>query len=274
MSDLLSPVNLPPWAVMWGLSFAIYGMCKGLSWKVRTVTAPTWKHAAYLFAWPGMDADTFLAIRNEAISAPKRSEWGFALLKLGFGLGIVCGIVPVLTGRNALLVGWAGMVGIIFTLHFGLFHVLSCLWRRAGAAAIPIMNWPIVSQSVSEFWGRRWNLAFRDLTHRFLFHPLSRRLGPTGSLLAGFLLSGLVHDLVISWPAGGGYGWPTCYFIVQGMAIVVERSRWGRQLGLRRGLNGRLAGVCVIGLPSPLLLHSAFVCHVIVPFLTAIGVVS
>ena len=139
---------------------------------------------------------------------------------------------------------------------------------------MPIMNWPIVSVSLTEFWGRRWNLAFRDLTHRFLFHPLIGRLGAVPALLVGFFVSGLVHDLVISWPAGGGWGLPTGYFVLQGAGIVVERSRWGRELGLGRGLIGRLYCLLLIGLPSPLLFHPEFLNRVIVPFLAAIGAAS
>ena len=87
-------------------------------------------------------------------------------------------------GSLPYVAGWVGMVGIVLTLHFGLFHLLSCAWRSAGVEARPLMNDPLASQSVSEFWGRRWNTAFRDLAHRFLFRPLSARLGPRWGLFA------------------------------------------------------------------------------------------
>src|SRR5205085_6806357 len=130
---------------------------------------------------------------------------------------------------------WVGMVGLVMALHFGTFHLLSCAWRSAGVEARPLMNNPLASQGVSEFWGRRWNTAFRDLTHTFLFRPLTAWLGPAGALLAGFGFSGLVHDLVISVPARGGYGGPTLFFVVQGVALLAERSAAGRRLGLGRG---------------------------------------
>ncbi len=275
--------TLPAWAFMWGLSLAIYAGLKGLSWSARTVPsldgprdpsrrkAPVWKHLGYLFAWPGMDADTFLGDRRSRVRPPELREWMFAAFKLGFGAVLVWIVVPTMAEFDACVIGWTGMVGIVFLLHFGLFHLLSCGWRYAGVAAVPIMNWPIASQSLTEFWGRRWNLAFRDLTHRFLFQPLIGRIGAMPALLLGFFVSGLVHDLVISWPAGGGWGLPTGYFVLQGMGIVVERSRWGRELGLGRGLVGRLYCVLLIGLPSPLLFHPAFLNRVIVPFLAAIG---
>ena len=102
------------------------------------------------------------------------------------------------------------------------------------------MNWPLASVSLGEFWGARWNTAFRDLTYRFLFRPLARRLGPRGAL-SGFLISGLVHDLVISIPAGGDYGGPTVFFLVQAVGIVTERSRFGRFLACETSRGGGLS---------------------------------
>jgi hypothetical protein len=100
---------------------------------------------------------------------------------------------------------------------------------------------------------------------------LVRTLGPRAALLAGFVLSGLVHDLVISWPAGGGYGGPTVYFTVQGLAILGERSTIGRRLRLGRGWRGRTFTAATLALPLPLLFHLPFVTRVVVPFMDALG---
>lgn len=253
---------------MWGLSFSIYVVLKVLSLNMRTRSGPAWKHVAYLVAWPGMDVDSFLTGRPTA--RPAASEWLFAVAKLSLGVVLIRVVVPsVIQFRE--IAGWIGMIGIVFVLHFGVFHLLSCLWRSVGVAAVPIMNWPIVSQSMTEFWGRRWNLAFRDLTHRLVFLPLIHRLGPLRALLLGFVISGVIHDLVISWPASGGWGLPTCYFLLQGAGITFERTGIGKSLGLGRGLIGRLYCWLLIALPSPLLLHHPFIDRVILPFLAVIG---
>jgi hypothetical protein len=252
---------------MWGLALAIYVGLKRLSWVGVRAEAPAWKQAAYLLGWPGMDAAHFLAGHT---SRPSASEWLFAFFKMGWGIVLIWGVVPWIHG-NDLLAGWVGMIGIVFILHFGLFHLLSCWWRSCGIAAVPIMNWPIASTSVAEFWGRRWNLAFRDLTHRFLFAPLVRRVGAVVALLTGFLVSGFVHDLVISVPACGGWGGPTCYFVLQGLGVLLERSKLGRKVGLGSGVAGYVFCLCVILVPSPLLFHRPFVERVILPFLAVIG---
>ncbi len=265
----------PRWGIMWGMAVVIYAGCKWLTWINRLPTsAPPWKHIAYLLGWPGMDVDTFLCGRPERVQVPDLSEWTFASAKLVLGTSLLglAGSVPFKS--SPFLVAWTGMIGIVFTLHFGLFHLLSCFWRSKGIPATPIMNWPLASRNLSDFWGRRWNLAFRDLTSRFLFRPLQPTLGPAGALLASFLISGLVHDLVISVPAGGGWGLPTCYFLIQGCGILLEHSKYGRKMGLNRGLVGRVYCFSVVVLPCPLLFHTAFRQSVIVPFLQALEFVK
>lgn len=259
---------------MWGMSFVIYFALKLLSWSTRGGPAPVWKHLAYLFAWPGMDVDVFLGIRKSRLVLPTTGEWFFAMGKMLLGAALVWLVVPAANGSNALIVGWIAMIGIVLILHCGLFHLLSCVWRNAGIPAAPIMIWPVLSQSLSEFWGRRWNMAFRDLTYKFLFLPLTPRLGPIGAMLVGFVISGLIHDAVISGPAGGGWGLPTCFFILQAAGILFERSRWGKGMGLGRGAVGWMYCVLLIVVPSPLLFHEPFITNVILPFLAAIGATS
>lgn len=272
---MITPANLlgpPRWAIMWSLALGIFGAAKVLTWRQRSVTAPIWKHAAYLIAWPGMDVNSFLTGRP--LSAPRLGDWMFALSKMAVGLALLLAVVPVLPEDQSYLLGWTGMWGIVFLLHFGLFDLMACVWQRVGLRAVAIMNWPVASQSLAEFWGRRWNLAFRDLTARYIFRPLASDRGAVVAMLAGFIASGLIHDLIISVPAGGGYGLPTIYFVIQGLALLIERSRAGRALGLGRGLRGRLAALLVVVLPCPLLFHPWFVCGVMHPFLRWLGLTS
>jgi Membrane bound O-acyl transferase family len=134
------------------------------------------------------------------------------------------------------------------------------------------MNAPLLAQSVSEFWRRRWNTAFRDLTYRFLFRPLNARFGPRTALIAGFVFSGLVHELAISIPAGGGYGGPTLFFVLQVPTIFLERSRLGHAIGLGQGWRGWLLAALVLIVPAGLLFHPPFIRNLVLPFLDAIGV--
>jgi Membrane bound O-acyl transferase family len=269
----LRPPEWPPWLFMWVLAFAIFLGCKWLTWR-RTLFpgTPWWRHAGYLLAWPGLDAKAFLRPRPiRALDRPTAKEWCFAGIKLLLGIVIFWGAARAVPNGRELLLGWAGMAGIVLMLHFGSFHLLSCAWRALGVEARPLMNNPLASTSVSEFWGRRWNTAFRDLTHRFLFRPLTGALGPRRAVLAGFSFSGLVHDLVISMPAGGGYGWPTLFFVIQAAAIFFERSPLGQAHGLGHGWRGRHWTMLVLVLPVCGLFHPPFVRRIVVPFMKACG---
>jgi alginate O-acetyltransferase complex protein AlgI len=268
---IFAPPDWPRWAFMWLLCVALFAGVKWLTWRRTPAPAASLgRHVGYLILWPGLDAAAFL--RGPAVQRPTRSEWLDACVKLALGTVILWGVVRFIPEEVELLRGWVGMIGIVLALHFGPFHLLSCAWRAAGVDARRLMNAPLLAQGVSEFWGRRWNTAFRDLTHRFLFRPLTARLGPVGGLTAGFVFSGLVHDLAISVPAGAGYGEPTLYFCLQVPAILVERSRFGRALGLGRGWRGWLFAAVVLIAPVGLLFHPPFVRNVILQFLLILRV--
>ncbi len=270
---LLVPPTWPRWACMWLLAVAIFAGCKWLTWRRNTwPRVPWWLQVGYLLAWPGLDAAAFLNLRpTPPPTQPNRGEWLFASAKLATGVLLLSLAEWWLPRGNSYLVGWLAMIGLILVLHFGSFHLLSCAWRGVGIQARPLMNWPLAAVGVSEFWGRRWNTAFRDLTHRFLFRPLSAWLGAPAAMATGFLFSGLVHDLVISVPAGGGYGGPTLFFVLQGAALFVERSQLGRAAGLGHGWRGWLFTMLVLLLPVYGLFHPPFVLNIVVPFLQSLG---
>ena len=244
---------------MWALAAAIFAACKLFTWSRNRAGASTSRDAAYLFLWPGMDAKAFLD-RNRRAAPPPIAEWLFAVAKLGLGAALLWIVSP--RTSPPLLQGWVGMLGVIFILHFGAFHLASLAWRRAGVQAEPLMRAPILSASLGELWGRRWNLGFRDIAHELIFLPLSPRLGPGGAALAVFVASGLVHDLVISVPAGGGYGLPTAYFLIQGASVLLERK-------LR--ITSRVFAIAVAVAPIYGLFHPPFVRNVFLPFMKAVG---
>jgi alginate O-acetyltransferase complex protein AlgI len=161
------------------------------------------------------------------------------------------------------------MGGIVLVLHFGLFEILALAWQRSGINAQPLMCQPLRAVSLKEFWSRRWNTAFNQLVHSLALRPLSRRFGMIGGIVGVFLISGLVHEAVISLPARTGYGLPTAYFLLQGLGVVFERSGAGRRLGLGRGIRGWLFMGLVTAGPAIWLFHAGFVRNVILPMIDA-----
>lgn len=78
--------------------------------------------------------------------------------------------------------------------------------------------------------------------------------------MAGFLASGLAHELVISIPAKAGWGLPTLYFLIQwGMLALQKRFA---------SIQGRLPTLAFVILPAPLLFHPPFLTDVMAPMVT------
>jgi len=263
--------RMPAWACMWALAIVIYGSLKWARWwrSPLRLVATAARSLGYLLAWPGMDADVFLAT-DRKVSPPRAIEWVWAIGKTTMGAMLLWVIARRVPGEWSLLQGWVGLVGMVLLAHFGSFHLIALLWRRAGVDAVPIMDNPLVSASLSEFWGRRWNLGFRQLGHELVFRPLHRALGPVGAGFLVFVLSGLIHDLVISMPARGGYGLPTGYFVLQGAGVALERSRAGRFLGLRGGGRGWMFMAILTAGPAYWLFHPPFLRNVVLPFMRVI----
>ena len=92
-------------------------------------------------------------------------------------------------------------------------------------------------------------------------------------MFVAFLGSGLIHDLVISLPAQGGYGLPTAYFVLQALGLAVERSSFGQSLGLGKGFAGWSFTLLVAAGPAFWLFHPPFVTRIVVPFMAAMGAV-
>ena len=265
---------LPAWVFMWLMAFAIFFGCKWLTLGnalERAGQLSPFRSFAYLFAWPGMEARRFLSpeLKHRLSRSAILHTTAIATGRIFVGLFLL--FVIARQASQPLLAGWIGMVGLVLLLHFGFFHLLSAGWRALRVEALPLMNAPLRSTGVSEFWGQRWNAAFNDLALRFVFRPVVRRLGMAGATLLAFFVSGLIHELVISLPAGAGFGLPSGYFLLQGLGVLTERSAAGERLGLGTGLRGRLFTMIVVAGPAFWLFHPPFVREVILPFMQAIG---
>jgi hypothetical protein len=163
---------LQPWVFMWVLSLAIYLSLKWLTWwRVRSrIDHPAWRSVGYLFAWPGMDADTFLNARQRA-PAPAVSKWLWAALETTLGAVLLWAIARFIPPANLLMRGWLGMVGLILILHFGLFQIVALLWQGFGVAAEPIMRSPLRSTSRWRVLGKAVEPRFSSACTRVDFSP-------------------------------------------------------------------------------------------------------
>lgn len=256
--------HIPPWAFMWLLAFALFLGFKWLTYATSNATsAPLPTQLLYLGAWPGLAPDEFSRPLPHA-RRPVGTDWVPPTRLLLIGLALVTLIAPRIS--HPLARGWAGMIGMILVLHFGSFHLLALAYRTLGFDARPIMLQPLRADSLADFWGRRWNTAFAALADKHLFRPLARRVGPRAALVTVFVGSGLLHEAVITLPAGGGYGLPTLFFSIQAGGLLLERHPAMADHPVRRRT---LAWLLLLG-PIGCLFPPVFVERVILPMLDLI----
>jgi hypothetical protein len=264
--------GMSPFATMCCVSLSLYALFKlhVLTQYTRFNDHPGWSDIlAWIVTWPGLDASAFFQTRVVEISA--KWEWLFATAKFCFGGAMLLEIAPAMKVYSDLASGWTALIGIVFLLHFGTFHLAALVWRSCGRDVKPIINSPILATSVAEFWSQRWNLAFRDYASPFLFVPLVRRTNSAVGVLAGYTFSGLVHELAISAPSRGGYGLPTLYFAIQGVVMLIERMADKRGIRLTRGLRGWVWTAVVTAPAACLLFHPPFIRAVVLPVVDLIA---
>ena len=261
-----------PWVCMCLVLVSLFAACKWLTlgW-IRNLRAAGWRAFAYCVAHAGMDARPFLD-RNRAPARPRTAEWAEASIKTALGIVTLVFGTALASRAGDVAAAWVGFAGLILAVHFGVLHLIPLIWRSAGVDARPIMNAPARAKSLSAFWSNGWNVAFSSVANTHIFAPLMRRFGMMPALYASFAVSGLVHELAISLPAGGGWGLPTFYFLIQAAGVLIERSHLGRVLGIRTGLRARVFLWTFVFAPLPALFHRPFMETVMAPLLRAMGV--
>ncbi|TVU35764.1 hypothetical protein EJB05_17667, partial [Eragrostis curvula] len=92
---------------------------------------------------------------------------------------------------------------------------------------------PLASASLNDFWGRQWNLMAVDVLRASAYDPVRARWGRDAGVLAAFLMSGGLHELLyfymtLRWPNGEMLR----FFILHAVFQIAERR--AREAGLWR----------------------------------------
>ena len=104
--------------------------------------------------------------------------------------------------------------------------IVTIPWLPSGRLMpVPHHN-PFAARTVSDFWGRRWNLWMSDWFRYAILMPLRRR--PVLAVWLIFFLSGLLHEYVLNftlWFVTGQklFGTMMLYFLLQGAGVLIER---------------------------------------------------
>lgn len=126
---------------------------------------------------------------------------------------------------------------IIYFLHiFFVLEIVSALLAKLtkfflGLHLEPQFNEPLLSTSLRDFWGRRWNLLVTSIMRPTVFQPIRgltlRPLGPVLAtylaVMAAFVVSAVMHELMFFYL---GRVRPTFevtwFFLLQGVSVCLE----------------------------------------------------
>jgi hypothetical protein len=146
------------------------------------------------------------------------------LALLEVGRRIAFDLAPHLPeGAPRLAVRWLGVLVFVYALTDAAYAVVALLHRAAGYASPMIHRDPVLSRSVREFWGNRWNRIVGGWLRAYIYRPLARR-GQAGlGMLLAFVASALIH-LYVALPALGTEQAliVAAFFVVQGVFALVE----------------------------------------------------
>lgn len=226
--------------------------------------------SAFALGWFGMRPTLF-----EVFPAPSQrlpyatlALRGISRIVLGFVLVCLSAIIEATNSSFMVIADLALLAGISFILHFGILNLSTAYWRWWGVNVKELFRSPYKSRSLNEFWGKRWNLAFSEMTTLIAYRPLKIKIGKTGAMMISFLLSGVLHEIAISLPVKAGYGLPMLYFALHGIVMYTEeKSKWVQKILA----NKILSHIWVMGwliLPIHLLFHTAFMQCVLKPLRT------
>ena len=217
-------------------------------------------------AWIGMRPRHFAAAEHEA----RRGAGDLVrrgAIHAATGVTLVVLARMVWTGTQSPLFATVLLLpGLSLIVHFGLCNVLAGAWRWRGVACDALFRAPLRSESLGEFWARRWNVAFSEMTTIAIYRPLADRVGRGPAVMAGFALSGLLHEMAISVPVQSGFGLPLLYFLLHGGLVLVERALTRAGVGFS-GWRGRAWVMWWVLVPLPILFHHAFLAGVIWPMI-------
>ncbi|KAG8386067.1 hypothetical protein BUALT_Bualt03G0110400 [Buddleja alternifolia] len=149
------------------------------------------------------------------------------------------------------------LMAVYCCLTFLLIEILvqlSSLLVRAltlGLELEPPSDEPYLSTSLQEFWGRRWNLTVTSTLRETVYKPvrsaataaLGRHSAALVGVVAAFLVSGLMHELLFWYVTKATPSWEmTMFFVVHGVCVVVEF-----ELKKKRRLPWYLSGPLTVG---------------------------
>ena len=179
-----------------------------------------------------------IVIKRE--SSPKNPKGQRLLTIIAFAIkGLLLAMVISIYPKRSRL--RREVVLVLYSVHMylevdAIFAVITILARAmlpSGTDLEPQFAAPYLSSSLQEFWGRRWNILVSSLLREAVYRPVGAVYGPAAGMMASFLVSGLMHEilwiyLTLLRPTGE----VTMFFVFHGICTVAEaivKKWWSRR---------------------------------------------
>ncbi|MGZ3696406.1 MAG: wax synthase family protein [Bdellovibrionota bacterium] len=176
---------------------------------------------AFLLVWPGVLLAGFIERKKDP---PAQTGSRFLEAWLCFVLGAIFLITVSLIGKGeSTALNYAALFSLLLMLHLGLVEVVADGLRLLGFSPISLFDRPFLASSLRDFWSLRWNRAFVDMNKIFLLNPLRGKIPASVLIFSIFLVSGLLHELGISYADEKSWGFPLLYFALQGCGMEIEK---------------------------------------------------
>lgn len=222
---------------------------------------------AFAIGWFGMRPGLFTKLPQPSL--PHRHFFVKGISRMAVGIMLLYfSCIPVL-GNLFFLSDLLLLAGLSLILHFGILNLFAGIWRAVGVPVSELFPSPYLSRSLKEFWGKRWNVAFSEMTALIIYRPLKTTVGIRPAMFMSFLFSGLLHEIALSLPVRTGFGLPLLYFGLQALLMrIEEQPTVKRIMGRDVVCNFWVLGCLIV--PLPLLFHPTFVQQVLAPIRTCI----
>lgn len=167
---------------------------------------------------------------DQARETTPRFPLALLAVTLGWALLCVLSVVGLLQVRHGVVTGWSGaflrLVCALALVH-GLMDFVTQLHRvfyaLGGLDVPPNQRRPILSRTVREFWGVRWNRLVSEWLGQFAFQPFNRRGWTKLGILATFVVSAAIHFWLAIVPLDFKSALSMAsYFILHGGIVLAE----------------------------------------------------
>ncbi|CAL0329415.1 unnamed protein product [Lupinus luteus] len=120
---------------------------------------------------------------------------------------------------------------IYFMLELMLATIAAVARTTLGLELEPQFKEPLMSTSLQDFWGKRWNLMVTSILRPTVYEPTLRaakgvvgpKWAPMPAVLGTFIVSGLMHEVILYYMGRVGPSFKMMgFFVLHGLCLMLE----------------------------------------------------